>query len=462
MSIANYSLIVAIDANNGISKNGYIPWKSRSDMKFFKDKTVGNGKNIVIMGRRTYESIPEEFRPLEGRHNIVISTKWRQSDYPTITVADSLTEALKFAGGYGDVDEVFVAGGERVYNEAIARFLYRCKRMYITKFKTNYECDQFFDWDSVKNFPEFQNHVSTRDFNRYYFSPNVKHDEDGYLETLRDVLENGKQRIDRTDTGTISKFGVRMEFDISESFPLITTKTVKYSNILKELLWMMSGDTDSRTLEAQGVNIWRGNSSRRFLDERGLKELEEGDIGCGYGFQWRHWGAEYEGCDKKYDGKGVDQIAKIVDQIRNDPFSRRIILSAWNVDMLDGMALPPCHMTAQFYVSNDRKTLDCQLYQRSGDMFLGVPYNIASYSTLTYMLARICNLKPGRLIHVIGDAHIYSDHVNAVKKQLKRDPKPFPTLKFSEEVLEIDDFEEKMFELESYEPWPFIQAKMAV
>jgi len=459
MSIARFSIIVAIDANNGISKNGYIPWQSRTDMKFFKEKTVGTRNNIVIMGRRTYESIPAEYRPLSDRHNIVISTKWRQEDHPTITVVTSLSEALIAASNY-DCGEVFIAGGERVYNEAIDRFMYLCDRMYITKFKTNYECDQFFNWDAVKDFTEFSNKISTKDYNRFYYSPNVKHGEYAYLDLLRDIIETGDKRIDRTGTGTISKFGVRMEYDISESFPLLTTKSMKYENILKELVWMLNGDTDSRTLEAQGVNIWRGNSSKGFLESRGLP-YDEGDIGSGYGFQWRHWGAEYEGCDKDYTGKGIDQIEQIIKQIKTEPMSRRIILNAWNVSQLDTMALPPCHLLAQFYVRSDRVTLDCQLYQRSGDMFLGVPYNIASYATLTYILARICHLKPGKLVHVIGDAHIYNDHINAVKKQLKRTPKPFPVLTIKEGS-GVEEFDIGNFEITNYEHWPYIPGKMAV
>ena len=463
MSLAPFSIIVAIDSNGGIAREGQIPWSSTSDMKFFRDVTVGHGSNLIIMGRLTYESIPKEFRPLKKRTTIVVSREWLQEEHPEVTIARSFLDALSLAGGrlksYG---EIFVAGGESIYKEAVQDFLYLCQRIYITKFKTDYECDQFFPWEEVRGFPTFKENTRTKQFVRYFLNPQVKHQEYQYLELGEKILDMGDPRLDRTGVGTRSLFGVRMEFDISKRIPILTTKKIKYENIIKELLFFISGKTDTKILEDQGVKIWSKNTSREFLDERGLT-YEEGDAGPIYGYQWRHWGAEYRGANEVYTGEGIDQIGNLIQEIRSNPTSRRLLLSAWNVSDLPKMALPPCHFSCQFYVSGDRKYLDCQLYQRSGDYFLGVPYNIVSYSILTYMIAHVTGLRPRKFIHIIGDVHIYSNHEAQVRKQMKRTPRPFPVLRFlkSAKLKEIDDFDFDNFVVENYSSYPFIVAKMA-
>jgi len=267
-----------------------------------------------------------------------------------------------------------------------------------------------------------------------------------FLALLHRVLDHGEHRRDRTGTGTISLFGEHLRFDISQRVPLLTTKYVPWKTVIKELLWFLQGNTDAKDLQAQGVHIWDGNSSRSFLDARGLGDLEEGDIGAGYGFQWRHFGEQYKGCGEAY--AGFDQIAYIIHQLKHDPFSRRIYLSAWNPAQLDKMALPPCHVSCQFYVSmkgeREKPTLSCHLYQRSADMFLGVPFNIFSYTVLVYILCSICDMRPGELIVSLGDAHIYKDHVPQVKEMLNRQPFVSPRLevqqKKSLEELDIGDF----------------------
>jgi len=260
--------------------------------------------------------------------------------------------------------------------------------------------------------------------------------ESNYLNALRDILENGKKRETRNAT-TISKFGITLNFDISTSFPLLTTKKMFWKGIYEELLWFIKADTNSKNLESKGVNIWTGNSSRNYLDSIGLNTYETGDCGPIYGFQWRHYNADYEGFDKDYTGKGIDQLQNCVDLIRNDPTSRRIYMTAWNPIRLKEMCLPPCHVSYQFYVENN--TLSCMMYQRSGDMFLGVPFNIASTALLTYMICHITGLTPGSITLVIGDAHIYESHIDAVKEQLTRTPLPFPTLTFKNNHHNIND-----------------------
>lgn len=257
-----------------------------------------------------------------------------------------------------------------------------------------------------------------------------------YLNLLHLVHAHGIPRQDRTGVGTKSLFGLSTSYDIGWRFPLLTTKKVSFKNIAVELLWFLRGDTNTAYLENHGVTIWRDWQDAN------------GDLGPVYGKQWRNFG-------------GVDQIAEIENQLKNDPTSRRIILSAWNPGEIKQMALPPCHMMAQFYV-RDGKYLDCQLYQRSGDMFLGVPYNIASYSLLTYMLAHTHGFLPGKLIHVIGDAHIYNNHSGQVKLQLGRQPRPSPQLVIKRKYDSILDYTLEDFEIVGYDPHPAIPAPVAV
>jgi dihydrofolate reductase / thymidylate synthase len=464
MALAPFNIIVAIDAGNGIAKDGNIPWSSKDDMRFFRETTIGKRKNAVIMGRLTYEAIPEEYRPLEGRKCIIVSRTWRQEAHPEISVYASLTEALAGIGSsINAYDDVFVCGGEQLYAEAIRDFAYLCKKIYVTRLKADYTCDQFFPYDLIKDFKQLSDPVKTRDYTRYTFVPSEIHDENQYLDIMKKITEEGESKPDRTGVGTKSMFGVRMEFDIRDRIPILTTKRIFYEKVINELIFFISGKTDTRILEDQGVKIWKDNTSKEFHESRGLK-YEVGDMGPLYGFQWRHWGAEYEGCDADYTGKGIDQLKNLIENIRKDPFSRRHVLSTWNVAQLDEMVLAPCHVLCQFNVSSDRKWLDCQLYQRSGDMFLGVPFNIACYSILTNMIAHITQLKPRKFIHIIGDAHVYNNHGDQVRRQLRRTPRPFAKLSFRDatRIHEIDDFGKDSFIVEDYNSWPVIQAKMAV
>jgi len=279
-----------------------------------------------------------------------------------------------------------------------------------------------------------------------------------YLSALKEVYEDGQLRQTR-NAKTISLFGIKMKFDLQKCFPILTTKRVPFKTVLRELLWFISGDTSNKTLIDKGVHIWTDNASKKFLSERGLN-YSEGDLGPVYGFQWRHIGAKYYSCDANYTNKGFDQLEDIIKRIKEDPTSRRLILTAWNPLDLDKMALPPCHMTCQFYVRGE--FLDCQLYQRSGDMFLGVPFNISSYSMLIHIIAHCCSLKPGQLIHIIGDAHIYQEHIGVVEEQLSRIPY-ICKAKFSiqpDAPKDIDSLKEIHCSLENYSSQDTLKAKM--
>ncbi|XP_053268843.1 thymidylate synthase [Pleuronectes platessa] len=285
-------------------------------------------------------------------------------------------------------------------------------------------------------------------------------DERGYLDQTQYILQHGRRRGDRTGTGVVSVFGAQGRYSLRDQFPLLTTKKVFWKGILEELLWFIKGSTNAKELSEKGVKIWEANGSRQFLDNLGFTDREEGDLGPVYGFQWRHFGAEYSTMNADYTGQGVDQLQNVIDTIQKNPEDRRIIMCAWNPKDLPLMALPPCHALCQFYVCDGE--LSCQLYQRSGDMGLGVPFNIASYALLTYMIAHITGLKPGDFVHTLGDAHVYVNHIEPLKIQLQREIRPFPKLKILRKVERIDDFRAEDFEICDYNPHPPIKMQMAV
>lgn len=294
-------------------------------------------------------------------------------------------------------------------------------------------------------------------------------EEQQYLDLCQRIIEEGDFRPDRTGTGTYSLFAPpQLRFDLSnDRFPLLTTKRVFTKGIILELLWFISGCTDGKKLSEQGVKIWEGNGSREYLDKLGLTDRREGDLGPVYGFQWRHFGADYKTCEDDYTNQGFDQLEDIIHRIKTNPTDRRIIMSAWNPPDFAKMALPPCHVFSQFYVTlpkkeGERPKLSCLLYQRSCDMGLGVPFNIASYALLTKMIAHVCEMEPGEFIHTMGDAHVYKDHIDALKEQIQRSPRDFPKLRIKRNVADINDFKYEDFEISEYNPHGKIQMKMSV
>lgn len=286
-------------------------------------------------------------------------------------------------------------------------------------------------------------------------------DELQYLSLVRECIENGNKKMDRTGTGTLSLIGRSMRFSLkNNTLPLLTSKFVPFRIVLEELLFFVRGQTDNKILKDKNIGIWNGNSSKEFFEKNNIKR-EEDDLGPIYGFQWRHFGADYKTCKDEYTSQGIDQLQNAIDTIRKNPNSRRIVVSAWNPIQLDQVALPPCHTLFQFVVDNGK--LSCILYQRSADLGLGVPFNIASYSILTHMVAHITGLEAYEFIHFIGDCHVYLDHVEPLKKQILREPGEFPKLKFDErEIKEIDDFKYEDFILENYNYKSKIEMKMSI
>lgn len=467
------NLIACCDKDYGIGLNNRIPWDNKSEMQFFRRVTINN---IVIMGRKTYESLPQK-SGLSDRLNIVI-TKNNYTKFGTpesVVFFQDIDSALDFISNltvencpkYYSQD-VFAIGGKTIYTTFLKDYSGIIDTVYLNQIHLKYECDKFFPIDLLQQnkqlkfmYKNVTNPCTIDSYTSNLYKNEYNLEEEAYLQLLEKTVNSGDQRIDRTGVGTLAIFGERLQFDLTKHFPLLTTKKVPWKTVLRELLWFLSGSTDANLLKEQKVHIWDGNSSREFLDSRGLTNLPEGDIGSGYGHQWRHFGAEYKTCFDDYTGQGVDQISLVIDLIKKNPTSRRILFSAWNPSQQDTMALPPCHVMAQFFV-REGKYLDCQLYQRSADLGLGIPFNIASYAFLTYMIAHVTHLTPGIFTHITGDTHVYLNHVEPLKKQLHRTPLEFPKLEITRQVDNIFSFKEEDFKITDYNHYPGIKMKMAV
>ncbi|KAJ9510051.1 hypothetical protein QJQ45_011729 [Haematococcus lacustris] len=531
-------LVVAACRNGlGIGKGGVLPWKLPGDMAYFKQLTTrtrdASKYNAVIMGRKTWDSIPSKFRPLHGRINVVLSrsaqteaeqTGDQKSQVHWCNSIETAQELLASPKHQESVESVFVIGGGQIYREALASP--HCTAIHLTLIDKDFDCDTTFpefmsaptppaaaaagaaapaasaeastpapapaaSASSSPSLPLFRlwsagQPIQQEDGTRYTFmlytrpgcsppgsssnGPGAplllppgtasQHEEYQYLELAQRIITSGVFRPDRTGTGTYSLFGTSMRFNLRHSFPLLTTKRVFWRGVAEELLWFVAGSTNANRLRDKGVHIWDGNSSREYLDSLGLTNREEGDLGPVYGFQWRHFGAEYSDMHADYSGQGVDQLAQIIERIKSNPYDRRLVMTAWNPAALHLMALPPCHMFCQFYVAEGE--LSCLMYQRSCDLGLGVPFNIASYALLTRMVAQVCGLQPGEFVHMMGDTHVYANHVEPLKEQLRNTPRHFPTLQLNPAKTSIDSFTMDDFTLLDYQPHAAIKMKMAV
>lgn len=459
-----FDIIVATSKNNGIGFNGNLPWKLPKDMKNFTEltsKTVNTQKrNTVIMGRKTYESIP---KPLQFRKNIILS---RQFNFPYVTKCSSLNQALNVAHNDDEIEKVFVIGGSQIYLEALKDP--RLEYVYKTQINEDVKSDTFFpklrfnDFSLVTQSELYKQKNLSFTFNKY---KRINTDEIQYLNLAQNVLDNGLEKNDRTGTGVLSTFGNQLKFDIRHHLPVLTTKKVHLDAVAKELLWFISGKTNTKILFDQGVGIWNGNSTYDFNYKQGFPDRIEGDLGPLYGMQWRHCGAKYIDCNTDYTGKGVDQIQNVIDSIKTNPNDRGHIISAWNVTDIPKMNLRPCHPFIQFYIDPINKELSCNFYQRSSDLFLGAPFNIASYGMLTYILACLTDLNPGYLTMSLGDTHIYKNHVEQFKMQLKRKPRKFPEFEINPRITSdsvIDDITLDDLVVYNYNPHEAIIAPMAI
>lgn len=447
---ACFSIVAAVDSEQGIGRKGKLPWHIPEDLAFFKKLTTGG---VVIMGRKTWDSLPDSVRPLPNRINVVLSRE-RGLQLPGAEVVDFLDTALM---RHSD-KKVFVIGGGSVWDWIFKGHLFRfCSHVYLTRVQGKFKCDTFFTIDENPHFNKrrFKQYELDKksDYTRVvYVNKKLVPEITTYCKLVGQVLKHGFDRQDRTGVGTRSLFGQSMKYDLTQGrVPVLTCKSVPWKLVIHELLWYISGSTSVKDLHKVGIHYWDANTSREFLDSRGLTDYPEGELGPGYGSQWRSWG-----------GRGLDQLQEVVGLLREDPTSRRIILTAWNVQDLPKMALPPCHCFCQFLVDH-RQQLHCILYQRSADLALGVPFNILCYSVLVHMLCHLVpSLKPGSLTHCMGDAHLYQNHLATTKAMLSQPPKMWPTLHITGNPETIDSFSIDNFILEGYQRGPNFKFEMAV
>jgi dihydrofolate reductase/thymidylate synthase len=540
-----------MDTNRGIGVKNNLPWNIKGDMKYFKSITAElpqdeyfNYINVVVMGRKTWESIPDNFKPLPNRVNIILSSQAPNTlindiKHPelvhVVTDWQDVFELVNLINKNGSlpntepkeddkpiaINNIFVIGGQKIYESAINHPY--CDKIYLTHIYQKFETDTFFPQlsDGRNNFvltdvSKFQSDVNqiteetvyyrffTYQNDKYFLENNidetvvdaintletkisssivdknllhqlknkftqngryVNQEETQFLDFLKDIRFNGIDRIDRTGTGTLSVFGRQLKYDLRDTFPLMTTKRMFLRGIFEELMMYLRGQTDNGILQSKKIHIWDGNTSRDFLDKKGLTHFKEGDMGATYGFNFRHYGAKYEGCDKDYSkSNGFDQLYYAIDLIKNNPTSRRILINLWNPCTLDEVALPSCLCQYQFYVNTITKELDLQIYIRSSDVFLANNWNACTGALLVHMICNLndIDLTPGDLTVVTGDTHLYKNHLDAVDINLERVPKPFPKLVIKNKKDKIEEFNWEDITVYGYEPYPGIKAKMAV
>ena len=500
-----FSIIIALGPNGEFGYKNNLPWEPIiEDISFFYKTTITSPnllkKNVVIMGRKTFESIGS---PLKSRINMIV-TRSSQDFYTydkepgLINYCTSLDHALYESGQLvklGKINKIFVIGGHEILKEAIkSRF---CEEIICTRINpkqnVNINSDVSFEIPLNQYSLTQETTQETDKFNLSFqrYKQNISSPEDSYLNLLKTVISTGKTRSNRTNIDTLSITGGHLEVEMYEyGFPLFTTKRVYFKGIVHELLFFISGKTQTKVLEDKNVNIWKGNTSRSFLDKSEynfINKLKEGDMGNGYGFQWRHFGAVRSPNEQLEIGQGgFDQLSYVIEGIKTvikDPSSslgRRLVISAWNPVDLDKQALPPCHMLVQFIVNfpdkekeeskQEQIKLDCCVTMRSNDGGCGTPFNVSSYALLTYMICNVINynfdkkevLVPGKLVINMHDMHVYKNHIEGINEMFKRTPRIWPTLKITRDHSSIDNFLENSFELTDYYPHPEIKMEMAV
>ena len=477
-----FHIIFAMDKRFGIGLNGGLPWpRNPTDMSAFYQTTtrtrIGeypSKKNVVIMGRKTWESIPATHRPLNNRLNVILT---RNPEYDPLGQPDSTT----LWDGRRDLDicpdlntaleryltdehgDVFVIGGAEVYNLALRD--YRLGEVFVTEFGGEYQADTYIDRELIdpSRFSKVRLLADTDDGQvRYYWMKTYDHPDAVYAELCRRILLQGESITGRN--GGVSRItgDVYMDFSLMNGIPVLTGKKILWSKVVEELLFFIRGDTDTKQLEARNVKFWQWNTTREFLDSRGLTEYPEGEMGPMYGFQWRHFNGNYQPGQPCTDGH--DQLRELITEIKTNPTSRRLLLTTFNPCAVGQSVLWPCHgLVVQFFVDT-RGGLSCKMYQRSADVFLGLPFNMASYALLTCILARLTDLEPRSLHITIGDCHIYDNHVDAVNEYLSRVTHATPRVRIAEHIRTLQDVEASSaddYPLEGYTHSGFIRAPMS-
>lgn len=451
------NIIVAVSKQSngklGIGLGNTMAWKCLEELSLFKEKTMGN---VLIMGRSTAENIPKlsgrEIYCLSRTHNKFIRVVTIGKN--KVRMFNNVNDAIRDAREIHPNKKLFIAGGEQLYRVIMSQYIEDINEIHISYIKDAHRCDKFFDF-----IPNHQNciclsHSNHNEFTSYVLSPNkntLNRGESEYLSTLERITKQGELRDSRNGKVNSNFSTEHLLFNLeNDAFPLLTTKKMFFRGIVEELLFFIRGETNSKLLEEKGIKIWKGNTSREFLDKKGF-DYKEGEMGPMYGYQWRCFNGE------------LDQLQKVIDQIKNDPYSRRILLTDYNPLQAEKGVLYPCHsIIIQFYVSKDIY-LDMKVFNRSSDCFLGLPFNIASSSLLLMLIAKMCDLTPRNIYIDLGDAHIYEQHLNQVKEQCSRFPYKFPKLKIEKDLSNISDIENlefKDFIIEDYSHYPSIKGKM--
>lgn len=443
-----FEIILAVSKNNIIGNDNQLPWYYPKDLQYFKEKTSGQA---VLMGRKTSDGIFEKFpNGLPNRTNFILTRKENLENKESIIYSNSIKDIFKICKEK-KIETLFIIGGSELYKYIFNYYFIFIDKIYYTRILKYYEGDTYcptIPWESFSL--ESVQREEDLEFLVYKKNENKKGEEQ-YLNLIKETLLSN----------SLSTFGYSMKWNLEEGFPLLTTKKMFLRGVIEELLWFLSGSTNSNILKEKKVHIWDKNGSREYLDSIGLSHREEGDLGPVYGFNFRHFGADYQDDKTDYTGQGTDQIQYVLDLIKYNPKSRRILLSLWNPNQLDQVALPACHVLYQFKVEEDK--LSCCLFQRSGDIGLGIPFNIASVSILTHILAKLTNKKVGTLVHFLGDAHIYKEHVEVLKEQIKRKPFVFPKLKIEDRKQEkVEDFKVEDFKVEGYFSHPILTMPLVV
>ncbi len=447
-----FTIAVATDEHNNIGHQGKIPWKCSEDLRHFKRLT---SENVVIMGRKTYESIG---KPLPDRTNIVISKSGQIAGPSSLILVDSPLAAVRHCVKHEKGKKWFVIGGSEIYKWFLDNGL--ISDMYMTNIcclNPIANCDTKFpvvytDDLKILDVVKLSEHATCT----HYAFTNVE--ESNCMQLMREILDYGHAKPDRTGFGTKSLFGRQLRFDLrNNTFPLMTTRRMFLRGIFAELMMFIRGQTNNQVLEDQKISIWRGNTTREFLDARKLTHMPVGDMGASYGFLFRHFGAKYNTCLDDYTGQGVDQLANVIKTLKTNPNDRRMIISLWNPVDLDNCPLPPCLYNYQFYVHNNK--LSCMMTQRSSDFVVAGGWNIATGALLTYLIAAVCNLEPNELIWNLGDVHVYNNLQAQAAVQLTRTPRLYPKIYINKKE-NIEDFEFSDLELLCYDPHPTIEMVM--
>lgn len=470
-----FKLILSHNNNYGIGDQNKIPWKCSEDMKFFRETTINQ---VVIMGRKTFESIGT---PLKDRVNIVISrvkskvnskveskvnNEVKDNDVKdkinntSVIVCHDPYDAVRLCNREYKDKSWFVIGGSEIYRWFMEQRI--VSELYATHIDDDTDCDTKFDYSGYMPILrcDYSRSLATNATLLHYSIKNKE--EQSMLDTLSRLVNKSHKKDDRTGVGTQSLFGERFEFDLTNNtFPLMTTRKMFMKGIFEELMLYIRGQTDSKILENKGVHVWAGNTTREFLDNRNLQHLPVGDMGPSYGFLFRHFGAEYKTCESDYTKKGVDQLAKVINTLKTSPYDRRMIISLWDPTNLDNCPLPPCLYNYQFYCRKigDIQFLDCMMTQRSSDFMVAGGWNVATGALLTYLIANVCDMQPGKLIWNIGDCHLYNNLIEQAKEQISRSPNLYPKI-FIKKKENIESFEYEDIELLNYHPQSSIKVIM--